>query len=443
MGFYVADVVTGRNLRSGQPVVGFVVQHQNNQYPLSDNPNACVAVPSAYFALESLPIFGTAEEFGKIEVDDENQLAVRLVLKMTGLTSWEEFNDKMFGSRDGVQFLGLPEPEEGSSRKSNNRRYGICLMHRDTYDHFVLQGRSVLGDYCANDGFEGLHRQPEDKTHDVETVKRLITECLQSPFNIWGKIDKDNPPSTEVFVKASNLSRVCSFAADWPELEDVFPEQTVPLLLKAMSFSDGKLFGQDFATLLRTTEIIGHRILEKGYESAEAIPDFDELLNAFWDCLHLKNRMYDVHALFKPSMYAGQDYNFPSVLELSRSTIGNVWSELVEQHVEHDIDVRHPERLNDELVRMEGLVASMRMCLSDARAAFERDSEERAIEAEQVEGDNGTAPVTYHLLGRGDVIQRGDEVLADDTVTWLPLVGWEVGKEWGSNFMPMRRRATL
>jgi hypothetical protein len=51
------------------------------------------------------------------------------------------------------------------------------------------------------------------------------------------------------------------------------------------------------------------------------------------------------------------------------------------------------------------------------------------------------ASVAHQLLGRGDIIQRGDEVLADDTVTWLPLHGWEIGSEWGSNFMPMRRRA--
>jgi hypothetical protein len=55
--------------------------------------------------------------------------------------------------------------------------------------------------------------------------------------------------------------------------------------------------------------------------------------------------------------------------------------------------------------------------------------------------DGVKASVAHQLLGRGDIIQRGDEVLADDTVTWLPLHGWEIGSEWGSNFMPMRRRA--
>lgn len=53
---------------------------------------------------------------------------------------------------------------------------------------------------------------------------------------------------------------------------------------------------------------------------------------------------------------------------------------------------------------------------------------------------NPQAPATYNLLGRGDIIQRGDEALADDTVNWLPLVGWEVGLQWDSHLVPMRRR---
>lgn len=51
-------------------------------------------------------------------------------------------------------------------------------------------------------------------------------------------------------------------------------------------------------------------------------------------------------------------------------------------------------------------------------------------------------PATYRLLERGEVVQRGDEVLADDTVNWLPLAGWEVGMEWnGAANMPVRRRS--
>jgi hypothetical protein len=48
---------------------------------------------------------------------------------------------------------------------------------------------------------------------------------------------------------------------------------------------------------------------------------------------------------------------------------------------------------------------------------------------------------SYRLLERGEVIKRGDESLADDTVTWLPVEGWTVGTKWdGGAYVPVRRR---
>ncbi|MNR71474.1 hypothetical protein D3C71_21000 [compost metagenome] len=48
--------------------------------------------------------------------------------------------------------------------------------------------------------------------------------------------------------------------------------------------------------------------------------------------------------------------------------------------------------------------------------------------------------VGYRILDAGDTIARGDELLADDAVTWLPLAGWEVGRTWHNGLVPMRRR---
>jgi hypothetical protein len=46
----------------------------------------------------------------------------------------------------------------------------------------------------------------------------------------------------------------------------------------------------------------------------------------------------------------------------------------------------------------------------------------------------------YRLLEHGEKIEKGDTVMGDDTVTWYPLAGWEVGLQWGGHFMmPMRR----
>jgi hypothetical protein len=52
------------------------------------------------------------------------------------------------------------------------------------------------------------------------------------------------------------------------------------------------------------------------------------------------------------------------------------------------------------------------------------------------------APEVEHRLVRpGEVIERGDEWLAADTIRWLPLSGWEVGMEYHHSLMPLRRIA--
>ena len=46
----------------------------------------------------------------------------------------------------------------------------------------------------------------------------------------------------------------------------------------------------------------------------------------------------------------------------------------------------------------------------------------------------------YRLLEHGEKIEKGDTILGDDTETWHPLAGWEVGSQWSRGFMmPMRR----
>lgn len=48
----------------------------------------------------------------------------------------------------------------------------------------------------------------------------------------------------------------------------------------------------------------------------------------------------------------------------------------------------------------------------------------------------------WRLLNSGEQIQAGDEALQDDCVTWVSLVGWEVGTSYNpSILLPMRRRA--
>lgn len=51
--------------------------------------------------------------------------------------------------------------------------------------------------------------------------------------------------------------------------------------------------------------------------------------------------------------------------------------------------------------------------------------------------------VAWRLLQNGEIIEAADQVLADDTVTWLPLKGWEIGLPYHPGFyQPARRRLT-
>ncbi len=48
----------------------------------------------------------------------------------------------------------------------------------------------------------------------------------------------------------------------------------------------------------------------------------------------------------------------------------------------------------------------------------------------------------YRLLTVKDVVQKGDQVLSDDTVSWRPLSGWEIGMAYRpALLMPVRRAA--
>lgn len=353
MGYCVADFVTGRNLPSGAPVVGFLVNAQAR----TDDPNKSAGRSGDFFSLESFPIFGEAEEGGLMYVDDESSFAVRLALKMTNTRDWEELSQTALEHWRGVQLLGQPD-EEGYP--TNKRAYGLALMHRETYDYLVLGERSALATAYSSDGYRGEHRVRADKEPDINKVKYLLNECLEHAAEL-GPLDADTPDPVSHVQTSGDLMRICSLNADWDVLERVFPtENHFPRLLSCLSVSDGQLLGPDLHATLRANKMLGNCLLTNGRLSVDEVPDFNELLGALWDCWHLRTRMYDVHAEFKPSSYAGQDSNQPSILALGRMTMRGVWAELVEDFGAHHPSVQRTAQIESELEQMEALVATMR-----------------------------------------------------------------------------------
>jgi hypothetical protein len=360
MGYNVADFVTGRNLTSGAPVVGFIVMAN----PRGDDPNNSAARAGDFFMPESFPIFGKTEEGGLMHVDDESSFAVRLALRMTGMPDWEELSENAFEQRRGVQFLARADTD---GAPSYHRAYGLALMHRETYDHLVHGERSALATACSSEGYRGEHRVRSDKGPDIEKVTAILDACIKKMVEN-GPMHAGRSDMADHVQQTGDLIRLCSLSSEWDVQKRVFPgESNLPRLLEALGTSDGRLIGVDLHATLRDAGLVGPPLLYCGQSSVSAVPDFDELLGLLWDCWHLRTRLYDVHAEFKPSSYAGQDSNQPSILALGRATLRSVWTELVEDFSQHHATEQRTAQMNSELEQMETLVAAMRRQFEEAK----------------------------------------------------------------------------
>lgn len=82
-------------------------------------------------------------------------------------------------------------------------------------------------------------------------------------------------------------------------------------------------------------------------------------------------------------------------------------------------------------------IAALQRMLADGV----QEAHERQCECMDCAVARGVAPSpAYRLLAQGEQIKAGDEVLSDDTLSWLPLVGWETRITWdGAALMPIRR----
>lgn len=367
MSFQIADMINGRNLYEGAPVVAFIVNAQGGHYPLQDNPNAFGNRPSHFFAIESFPIFAVAAEGAAIEVADESQLSVRLALQLTGTTSWDDLSKTAFNSRRGVRLLGR-QPNEARPGDVGRRVYGLAVMHRDTYNHLISRGRSALAASCACDGYAGEYRKPADKASDIQRVLELLTGLMQCPANIWSRPAGAEVATPEEFRAGTNLWRICALSADAHLRQEMMPDVELPPLMYALDSSDGQQLGADFREQLRHCDFLGQGLLKSGHLAAADVPDLAEFLELLWDCVHLRTRMYEIHAHFYPSFYAGQDSNYPSVLEMARATLEDVWREFTDNHLEYETGNR-VHQLAEELARTEATVIAMRAQLAAATKA--------------------------------------------------------------------------
>lgn len=101
-------------------------------------------------------------------------------------------------------------------------------------------------------------------------------------------------------------------------------------------------------------------------------------------------------------------------------------------------------------VHIDGVKGTLWWIWCDGCAAHSGDfgAEQYAIDAWNTRAAPPTAQAesvreTYRLLTRKDVIEKDDEHINDDCITWSSIPKWIVGKEYDyCAFQPMRRKIT-
>lgn len=128
---YVADFVTGRSIAEGDKAVGLVIVPNVRGWPDPVQTAATDPVhPYERFTPISLPLVGFINERGYFE-PEKAQLALSLLLDMTGFESWKAFFDKGFDFR---------ENEPGFMFDGRRALAGISAMHAGTYDALLDMG---------------------------------------------------------------------------------------------------------------------------------------------------------------------------------------------------------------------------------------------------------------------------------------------------------------
>lgn len=100
-------------------------------------------------------------------------------------------------------------------------------------------------------------------------------------------------------------------------------------------------------------------------------------------------------------------------------------------------------------VREAALEEAAKVC--EGRPGFKYGGDEFNACAKAIRERIGTPPAgggkealsdaaKYRLLVAGDLIEKDDEFIQDDGVTWLKPVGWEIGAYYGATFKAARRR---
>lgn len=233
--FYGQDLATGDPIHAGDPVVAFVVS-PGKGYPFEENAAQSTLAPTGRFLLESLPLHGVYDGAFGLEISRENDLAVRLLLKTTGATDWEDFlarGLKVNASSQGLRIFGDAEPVDAKYAGADRQRvYGLAMMHAETFVHLLSQ--PML-----------------DEHGETTTARRELDKMLALQAR-YASVDTTASAPGETFTDAQmekiQLDQACGMGKQFSLQNETGEIVRAPKLCQALDYD---VYGGDFLASTR------------------------------------------------------------------------------------------------------------------------------------------------------------------------------------------------
>lgn len=243
--FYGQDVVTGDVIHSGDPVVAFAISPGEGHpfavtpgegHAFDDIKSGVALLPTGRFLLESLPLHGVYDGHFGLEINRENEMAVQLLLKMTGCRDWEDFSERGLKPSEGVRLFGSAETYDSKytlTEEQRTRHYGMTMMHADTFVHLMSQ--PMTDEYS----------RPTTARRELEKMASLQARYQQARADL---------PSTavDIFSDAQmnliQLHQACQMGKQFTVQKEDGSMTRAPKLCQALDYD---VYGPDFLAATR------------------------------------------------------------------------------------------------------------------------------------------------------------------------------------------------
>lgn len=205
-------------------------------YPFENEPSGIALRPTGRFLLESLPLHGLYDGYFGVEINREDDLAVRLLLKMTGSKNWDDFLERGLSAKKGVRLFGDAEAYDTKytmTEEKRTRHYGLSMMHEDTYVHLLNQPMT-------------------DESNGLTTADREIDKMAALHARYQRAVAYLASSNTEVFSDAQmdliQLHHACQMNKQFTMKHEDGSMGRAPKLCQALSYD---VYGSDFLAATR------------------------------------------------------------------------------------------------------------------------------------------------------------------------------------------------